>query len=172
MPCEWPSSDIDGRASGALVAEQPPCYGRWRVARDAYRSPSRMDWQPGEVLRSGLFTDRSSRSLPASEYWAREAASAAPSTPATLVYEFTGCTGSRTGTFTAVKQPSGAAGLQPTDGSATFVFMESIDVQSGVVEFTTPGFKHNGLPTVTCDLIHPTTQQELLVTGLLAPVKK
>jgi hypothetical protein len=101
-----------------------------------------------------------------------QAASGAPSTPTTLTYEFTGCTGSRTGTFTAVKQPSEAAGLQLTDGSATFVFMEAIDVQSGAVLFTTPGFEHNGLPTVTCDLIHPTTGEELLVKGLLAPVKK
>jgi len=100
-----------------------------------------------------------------------EAASAAPSTPTTLTYEFTECTGSRT-TFTAVKQPSEAAGLQLTDGSATFIFMEAIDVQSGAVLFTTPGFEHNGLPTVTCDLMHPTTGEELLVKGLLAPVKK
>ena len=101
-----------------------------------------------------------------------EAASAAPSTPTTLTYDFTGCTGSREGTFSAVKQPSEAAGLQLTDGSATFIFMEAIDVPSGAVLFTTPGFEHNGLPTVICDLIHPTTGEELLVTGLLAPVKK
>jgi hypothetical protein len=99
-----------------------------------------------------------------------EAASAAPSTPATLTYEFKNCEGSREGDFSAVKQPSGAAGLQVTDGSATFVFMESIDVATGTVEFTTPGFKHNGLPTVTCDLT--LNQQVLVVTGLLAPVKK
>lgn len=100
-----------------------------------------------------------------------EAASAAPATPATLFYDFTGCTGSRP-TFTAVKQPSEAAGLRLTDGSATFIFMEAIDVESGAVLFTTPGFEHNRLPTVTCDLTHPTTEEVLLVKGLLAPVKK
>ena len=41
---------------------------------------------------------------------------------------------------------------------------------TGTVEFTTPGFQHNGLPAVTCDL--NLNQQELVVTGLLAPVKK
>jgi hypothetical protein len=101
-----------------------------------------------------------------------EAASAAPSTPTTLTYVFTDCEGARQGTFSAVKQPSGAAGLQLTDGSATFVFMESIDVLTGAVEFTTPGFDHNGLPTVTCLLIPPNTTQLVRVTGLLAPVKK
>ena len=83
---------------------------------------------------------------------------------------FTGCTGSRTGTFTAVKQPSGAAGLQLTDGTGTFIFLESIDVATQTVEFTTPGFLHNGLPTVTCKLA--LNEQDLVVTGLLAPVKK
>jgi hypothetical protein len=102
-----------------------------------------------------------------------QAASAAPSTPATLTYEFTECEGAGPASFTAVKQPSGAAGLQLTDGSATFVFMESIDVATNTVEFTTPGFKHNGLPTVTCLLFPPSTPEQLvLVTGLLAPVKK
>ena len=101
-----------------------------------------------------------------------EAASAAPATPTTLTYTFTECTGSRTGTFAAVKQPSEAAGLQLTDGSGTFIFMEAVDALTGTVFFTTPGFKHNGLPVVVCDLTHPTTFEELRVTGLLAPVKK
>ena len=99
-----------------------------------------------------------------------EAASAAPSTPTTLTYVFTGCTGARTGTFTAVKQGSEAAGLQLTDGSGTFVFMEAIDVATGTVEFTTPGFKHNGLLTAKCDLT--LGGQELDVTGLVTPAKK
>jgi hypothetical protein len=98
-----------------------------------------------------------------------EAASAAPSTPATLTYEFKNCKGSFEGDFSAVKQPSGAAGLQVVGFKATFVFMQSIDA-AGNVEFTTPGFEHNGLPTVTCDLT--LNQQKFLVTGLLAPVKK
>ena len=99
-----------------------------------------------------------------------EAASAAPgSAPGSLTYTFTECSGSFEGTFTAVKQPSGAAGLQLTDGSGTFIFMESIDA-GGNVEFTTPGFEHNGLPTVECDL--ELDGQLFRVTGLLAPVKK
>jgi hypothetical protein len=68
-----------------------------------------------------------------------------------------------------VKQPSGAAGLQVVGFKATFVFMESIDA-AGNVEFTTPGFEHNGLPTVTCNLT--LNQQDFDVKGLLAPVKK
>ena len=98
-----------------------------------------------------------------------EAASAAPSTPTTLTYVFTGCTGARTGTFTAVKQGSEAAGLQLTDGSGIFVFMEAIDA-SGTVEFTTPGFNHNGLSTAKCHLT--LGGQELDVTGLVTPAKK
>jgi hypothetical protein len=97
---------------------------------------------------------------------------AAPSTSTKLTYHFTNCVGSRVGDFSAVKQPSEAAGLQLTDGSATFIFMEAVDVSTGAVLFTTPGFEHNKLPTVTCDLTHPTSFEELLVKGLLAPVKK
>lgn len=100
-----------------------------------------------------------------------QAAWSAPSTSTTLTYEFTNCVGSREA-FSAVKQPSEAAGLQLTDGSATFIFMEAVDALTGTVFFTTPGFKHNGLPVVVCDLTHPTTFEELRVTGLLAPVKK
>ena len=102
-----------------------------------------------------------------------QAASAAPSTPATLTYEFTDCVGEGPDSFTAVKQPSGAAGLQVVEFKATFVFMESIDEATGAVEFTTPGFEHNGLPAVTWLLFPPSTPEQLVrVTGLLAPVKK
>jgi hypothetical protein len=102
-----------------------------------------------------------------------QAASAAPSTPATLTYVFTDCEGAGAPeSFTAVKQPSGAAGLQVVEFKATFVFMESIDDATGATEFTTPGFNHNGLPTVQCDLIPPNTTQLVHVKGLLAPVKK
>ena len=99
-----------------------------------------------------------------------EAASAAPSTPTTLTYVFTGCTGARTGTFTAVKQGSEAAGLQLTDGSGIFVFMEAKDATTGALEFTTPGFNHNGLSTAKCDLT--LGGQELDVIGLVTPAKK
>jgi hypothetical protein len=100
-------------------------------------------------------------------------ASAAPSTPRTLTYHLTGCSGA-SGTPTSldgVKQPSEAAALQLTDGSGTFVFMKAVDAETGAVLFATPGFEHNNLPTVTCDLIHPVTGDESIVTGLIAPVR-
>ena len=81
-----------------------------------------------------------------------KAAWAAPSTPTTLTYQFTNCEGGPRTTFEAVKQPSEAAGLQLTDGSATFIFMEAIDVDSGAVLFTTPGFNTTGcrpLPAIS-----------------------
>lgn len=101
-----------------------------------------------------------------------EAAWAAPSTPSTLTYEFTGCTGSA-GTpeaFDAVKQPGEAAALHLIDGSGIFVAIQAIDVQTGDLLFTTPGFQHNDLPTVTCSVINPRNDRLQLVTGLIAPV--
>ena len=91
--------------------------------------------------------------------------------PRTLTHEFTGCASWRE-TFEAVQQPSEAAGHQLTDGSATFIFMEAIDVQSGVALFTTPGVQTLQAPDRYLRSHHPTTEEELLVKGLLAPVKK
>lgn len=99
-------------------------------------------------------------------------ARAAPSTPATLTYHFTECSGpaGTPTTFDAVKQPSEAAGLQLTNGSGTFVLVEAIDPVTGNTLFTTPGFKKNKLPTITCNLIHPVTGADVIVTGFIAPV--
>jgi hypothetical protein len=99
-------------------------------------------------------------------------ASAAPATSRTLTYHLTDCVGAP-GTPTSldgVKQPSEAAALHLTDGSGNFVFMKAVDAATGAVLFATPGFDHNGLPTVTCDLIHPVTGAESIVTGLISPV--
>ena len=92
---------------------------------------------------------------------------AAPSS--TLTYHLTGCTGPLT-TFVATKQPGGAAALHLLDGSAIFVLMKAV-TDTGAVLFSTPGFQNNGLPTVTCDLIQPTTGAHLVVTGLITPVE-
>jgi hypothetical protein len=104
--------------------------------------------------------------LPVAGAWA------APSTPSTLTYEFTGCTGPA-GTpseFDAVKQPGEGAALHLTDGSRIFVVVEATDVATGDLLFTTPGFQHNDLATVTCSVINPRNESEQLVTGLIAPV--
>ena len=94
---------------------------------------------------------------------------AAPSTPNTLTYHFTNCDGPQE-TYEGVKQAEAAA-VQLTDGSGNFVFMEAVDLATGAVLFTTPGFRHNGLTTAVCDFT--TVAGELLrVTGLLTPAKK
>jgi hypothetical protein len=100
------------------------------------------------------------------------AASADPSTPSTLTYEFTACSGP-TGTptqFDAVKQPGGAAALRLTGSSGVFVVVQAVDVETGALLFTTPGFEQNDLPTVTCSVVNPTNDLEQLVTGLLVPL--
>jgi hypothetical protein len=100
------------------------------------------------------------------------AASADPSTPSTLTYEFTACTGP-VGTptqFDAIKQPGGAAALHLTDGSGVFITVQAVDVETGRVLFMTPGFKQNDLPTVTCSLANPTNGREQLVTGFVVPL--
>jgi len=99
-------------------------------------------------------------------------AAAHPSTPATLTYHFTDCSGP-VGTpewFDAVKQPGGAAALHLVDGRGIFVAVQAIDVQTGAVLFTTPGFEHNQLPTVACLLTHPVTHAKQSVIGLIAPI--
>ena len=103
--------------------------------------------------------------LPATGAWA------APATPRTLTYLFTGCTGpaGTPVTFQAVKQPGGAASLHLTDGG-NFVVVAATDVATGDLLFATPGFEHNDLPTVTCSVINPRNGREQLVTGLIVPV--
>ena len=98
-------------------------------------------------------------------------AAAHPDTAATLTYHFTNCTGPA-GTppsFDAVKQPSNAAALHLVDGSGIFVAVRAVDVESGTVLFSTPGFDRNGLPTVACLIVHPVTGALQSVIGLLAP---
>ena len=102
--------------------------------------------------------------LPATGAWA------APATPRTLTYLFTGCTGPA-GTpvaFQAVKQPGGAAALHLADGG-NFVVVAATDVATGDLLFATPGFQHNDLATVTCSVTNPTTGRLQLVTGLIVP---
>jgi hypothetical protein len=99
------------------------------------------------------------------------AASADPSTPSTLTYEFTNCTGPA-GTpteFDAVKQPGEAAALQLTDGGGVFVAMRAVDIETGAVLFATPGFDVNGLATVTCSVVNPRDGRTQLVTRLITP---
>jgi len=99
-------------------------------------------------------------------------AAAHPSTPATLTYHFTDCSGpaGTPTTFDAVKQPGSAAALHLADGSGIFIAVQAIDVASGAVLFRTPGFDHNGLPTVACQLMHPVTLTLQSVIGVIAPV--
>jgi hypothetical protein len=98
---------------------------------------------------------------------------AAPSTPRTLTYHFTDCSGpaGTPATIDAVKQPGEAAALHLVDGSGVYVLMEAIDLETGDILFTTPGFDKNDLPTVTCRLIHPVTGELSLITGVIAPVR-
>jgi hypothetical protein len=98
------------------------------------------------------------------------AAAQAP-TSTTLTYHFTDCSGPAGSptTFDGVKQPGGAAALHLVDGSGIFIAVQAIDVETGATLFTTPGFEHNNLPTVTCQLIHPVTLQLQAVTGLVVP---
>ena len=104
--------------------------------------------------------------------WGAVGASAAPSTPSTLTYELTGCVGpaGTPSSIDGVKQPSGAAALHLENGTR-FIFMKAVDAVTGEVFFETKGFDHNGLPTVTCDLVHPVTKEASIVTGLVTPVR-
>jgi len=100
------------------------------------------------------------------------AAAAHPSTPTTLTYRFTDCSGpaGTPATFDAVKQPGGAAALHLVDTNGIFIAVQAIDVASGTLLFTTPGFEHNNLPTVACQLIHPVTLSLQSVIGVIAPI--
>ena len=64
--------------------------------------------------------------------------------------------------FDAVKQPGGAAALRLIPGSGVFVVIEAIDVATGDLLFTTPGFAHNGLTTVSCSVANPANGQALV----------
>ena len=101
------------------------------------------------------------------------AAAAAPSTPKTLTYHFTSCTGpaGTPTTFDALKQPGGAAALHLVDENAIFVAMRAIDAETGATLFTTKGFDRNDVPTVTCQVIHPVSLRLHLVTGTITPIR-
>jgi hypothetical protein len=106
--------------------------------------------------------------------WATTAAASAdPSTPATLTYVFTECSGpaGTPKTFDAVKQPGGAAALHLVDGRGIFVAVQATDVETGTILFSTPGFEHNQLPTVSCLLFHPVSRTWQSVVGMLAPLE-
>jgi hypothetical protein len=84
------------------------------------------------------------------------------STPVEFV--LTGCDGPD-GTLIGFKQPGEAAALHLTNGGK-YIFMEAFP--TGDPEnpfFTTPGFDHNNLALVTCNLGQSTT-----VRGLITPV--
>jgi hypothetical protein len=100
------------------------------------------------------------------------AVSAHPSTPSTLTYQFTACTGPA-GTptqFDAVKQPGEGAALHLSDGSGVFIAVEAVDEETDTVLFTTPGFQQNDLPTVTCSVLNPRNDRQQVVTGLIVPL--
>ena len=100
-------------------------------------------------------------------------ASADPSTPATVTFHFTECSGppATPPSFDAVKQPGSAAALHLVDGRGIFVAVQATDLDSGVILFSTPGFEHNGRPTVACLLLHPVTHDRQAVVGMLTPVR-
>ena len=71
-----------------------------------------------------------------------------------------------------VKQPHEGAALRLTSMSGNFIFMEASDATTGEVFFSTPGFQHNNLALVTCELDNPRNPGEHdLVKGLLTPAK-
>jgi hypothetical protein len=92
-----------------------------------------------------------------------------PSTP--LIYELKNCEGPA-GTpesLTGVKQPGEAAALHLTNGGGNFIFMEAFPTDEPENPFfTTPGFDHNNLALVTCNLVEPATG--VTVRGLITPV--
>ncbi len=101
------------------------------------------------------------------------AVSAHPSTPTTLTYELTDCSGpvGTPTTLTGFKQPSGAAVLHLA-GGGQFIFTSAVDVATGRTLFSTPGFERNGHATVSCDNVHPVTGDLARVTGLITPVAR
>jgi hypothetical protein len=90
-----------------------------------------------------------------------------------MTFSFTACSGpsGTPGHFDAVKQPGAAAALHLVDGRGIFVAVRATDVETGTVLFSTPGFEHNQLPTVSCLLLHPVSQTWQSVVGMLAPVE-
>ena len=105
--------------------------------------------------------------LPAQAAWA------APSD--TLTYHLTACSGppGTPANIDGVKQPHEGAALRLTTMSGNFIFMEASDATTGEVFFSTPGFQHNNLQLVTCELDNPRNLGEHdLVKGLLTPATR
>lgn len=98
---------------------------------------------------------------------------AAPDNSRTVTYSFHDCTGfaGAPAAFEAVKQPSGSAALHVVGSNDVFVIVAAEDAETGDVLFATPGFAHNGLPTLTCASTHPTTGAAALITGRFAPLR-
>jgi hypothetical protein len=100
------------------------------------------------------------------------AAEASSSVPTPLLFQFVDCTGpaGTPNAFDAVKEPSNAAALHLVGRPGIFVAVKATDVETGTILFSTPGFTHNQLPTVSCLLFHPVTQRWLSIVGMIAPV--
>lgn len=98
---------------------------------------------------------------------------AAPDNARTVTYSFHDCTGfaGAPAAFEAVKQPSGSAALHVVGSNDVFVIVAAEDAETGDVLFATPGFAHNGLPTLTCASTHPATGAAALITGRFAPLR-
>jgi hypothetical protein len=98
----------------------------------------------------------------------------APSTPRTLTYELENCRGpdGTPASLTGVKQPGEAAALHLTSGGGNYIFMEAFPTADPDHPFVrTPGFDHNNLALVTCDLTQPTQEVETTVRGLITPAR-
>ena len=99
---------------------------------------------------------------------------AAPSTPRTLTYELENCEGpdGTPASLTGVKQPGEAAALHLRNVGGNYVFMEAFATADPENPFfTTPGFEHNNLALVTCDLTQPPQDVATTVRGLITPVR-
>jgi hypothetical protein len=120
--------------------------------------------RPLLALMSGLAA--LGATLPAQAAWA------APSD--TLTYHLTSCSGPP-GTpvnIDGVKQPHEGAALRLTSMRGNFIFMEASDATTGEVFFSTPGFQHNDLSLVTCELDNPRIPgAHDIVKGLLTPAR-
>jgi len=72
-------------------------------------------------------------------------------------------------TLTGVKQPGEAAALHLTNGDR-FIFMwAAAATNPDEPFFETPGFDHNDIALVECELVQPETG--VIVRGLITPVR-
>ena len=88
------------------------------------------------------------------------------STPVEVV--LTGCDGPD-GTLTGFKQPGPSPAVHLTTGGK-YIFMEAFPTGNPDNPFfTTPGFDHNNLALVTCNMVEPVTG--VTARGLITPVR-